>query len=300
MAATTLALFRSILHRDEYDWEELLWGEIEMIDTAPVGGHLEAAGVSKSRLAAARHTRYDERLTAYARKRSNSDPLYIMNYVVDPWILFDFERLSTLFVEQFVPSCIGYYLKEYLLNHEDKYSDLWGVSFNPALLGFVTRFGFRFTSPISHEVDVDHLILIASDMNDADIEEIFLSALPSVLKGGKPFVVRFSDYNSDSREIWQIDRVIEQCQLIVSIGGISVLDVIPGLRSDETPQSSIYPGALGALHIWAIAKGKLREITGVSLDTISHILEQFLDELMQCNLILKMKGEAQSDWPLKK
>lgn len=298
MAATALALIRPVLHPNADDWEEALWGEIEAIDTAPVGGHLDAAGVSKGRLLAARHTTYDEGLTAYAKRRTAADPLYLMDYVVDPWILFDFQRLSTMFVEQFVPSCIGSNWSETLESDDGTLSELWGLSFNPALLAFVTRFRFRFTSPISSELDVEHLILISPDMDEADIEEVFLSALPGVLSGDEPLVVRFSDYSQDPRELWQIERVIEQCQMIVRTGGISVLEVFPGMREAGRAKAGDGPGALGAIHIWAIANGQLGEILGVDLGEVRHIIDRFLQDLWQCNATLEARGKAQPDWPL--
>lgn len=297
MAATALALIRPVLHPDADDWEEILWGQTEAIDTAPVGGHLDAASVSTSKLIAARHAMYDEGLTAYARRRTSGDPLFLMDYVVDPWVLFDFELLSAMFVEQFVPSCIGFNWRAALDSDDRKLSELWGLSFNPALLAFVTRFGFRFTSPISSEADVDHLILILPDMDENDIEEVFLSALPSVLEGGNPFTVRFCGYSQDPRELWQIESVIEQCRVIVRTGGISVLEVFPGLREAGLPKPDGNPGAFGAIHIWAIATGQLGEISGVDLRDKKHIIDQFWEDLGQCNATLEAKGKAQPDWP---
>ena len=300
MAATALALIRPVLHPNANDWEEILWGQTEAIDTAPIGGHLDSASVSKSQLIAARHTKYDEGLTAYAKRRSGDDPYYLMDYIVDPWILFDFEGLSKLFIEQFVPSCIGANWKDILANHDDELSELWGLSFNAALLAFITLFGFRFTSPIASEPDVDHLILIFPEMSENDIEEAFVSALPSVLEGGDPFTVRFGGYGQDARELWHIETVIEQCRTIVRTGGISVLEVFPGLREAELPKPGGNPGAFGAIHIWAIATGQLNDIAGVDPRTNKHIFDQFWNDLAQCNSILEAKGKSQPDWPIQR
>lgn len=126
LATTALALFWKVFYPDAPRWDEQLWGEIECIDTAPIGGHLGAANVSRQSLLGALHTTYDGRLTRYAARRSESDPFYLMDYIVDPCLLFDFERLSMLFVEQFIPSCIGSYWNESVDNNEGVPGELWG------------------------------------------------------------------------------------------------------------------------------------------------------------------------------
>lgn len=298
LAATALALFWKICHPDALGWDEQLWGEVECIDTAPVGGHLDAATVSRQSLLAARHASYDGQLTRHAARRSEADPFYLMDYVVDPWVLFDFERLSTLFVEQFIPSCIGSYWNESIDNNEGVPGELWGLSFNSALLAAVTRFGFRFTSPTALEPDIERIIFVAPDMDEDDIEEIFISCVPSIYKEGVPFVVRFTNYNNDPREIWAIDRVIEQCQMIVRVGGISVLEVLPSARN-ETPELSSMPPALGAFHIWAIANRRVRELNSSRSEVIRPIFDQFYSELPASNANIDRRAESQVDWPLR-
>ncbi len=297
MAATALALAWPLLFPDANNWEAELWGDVEFIDAAPVGGHLDAAAVSGSALRGAQHTLYDDALTKYMRRRQATGPYELMDYVVDPWVLFDFERLSVAFVEQFIPSCIGGYWKESLAGNDGMPGELWGLSFNPALLAFVTRFGFRFHSPIAVEHDVETLILVTSDMTEEEIEEVFISCMPAILAGGEPYVVKFTDHAGDERELWEIDSAIEQCKTILRIGGISVLDVFPGARDPDEPPTGKAPGGLGAFHIWAIAKGRLSDVNGTPLASMPELMEEFWRDLMHSNGNLEERAKSQVDWP---
>ena len=178
-------------------------------------------------------------------------------------------------------------------------SSLWSVPFNAALLGFVTLAEYRFRSPIAGEADVERVILVAPDMEPGDVEEIFIACLPSVLAGGEPFQVRFTDYNRDEREVWEIDRVVEQCGWIVELGGISVLDVCPSFRNLDAPEPS--PSrlgqGLGALDIWLIAQRRLSEFNGRPFGEYRLVLDQFWRELRQANDNLESRGRARPDWP---
>lgn len=301
LASTAVALRWRIDHPD-VDWENLLWGEVESIDAAPVGGHLDSASVSKIRLMDAFHEKHYGILTEYSRRKSYADKKFLTNYIVDPWILFDFEKFSRIFVEEFIPSCIGWYWKSCLESEDLKLGELWAISFNPALLGFVTMSSYRFHSPIATEADVAHVILVSSDMNEDDLEEIFISCLPAVLGGGEPFTLKFTDYGADPREIWEIETVVEQCRVIAKIGGISVLDVAPGMRDldkveEGSPQSLWERKGLGALHVWAIANNRLGEINGVPLGNLENLLQEFWHDLLESNSEIERRGRSQSDWP---
>lgn len=299
ISATVVALaYRVFLPTSEDEWEQALWGKLEHIDTSPVGGHLEGGSVSKSEFIDALHSVYFEKLTDYTKEKVIKNPLYIMDYVVDPWILFDFRKFSRIFIEQFVPSCVGWYWKESLENNEGVPGELWGLSFNAALLGFVTRGGYRFHSPISMEGDVDQIILISSDMEESDIEELFVACLPLIFSGGKPYTVKFIDYSRDEREVWQIPRVIEQCCIIEKVSGISVLDVFPGAREvGSEPPSPWQVGGMGAFHIWAIARNRLNEVNGKEFSEILHIVEEFMADLALSNRDLEVRARARHDWP---
>ena len=212
-----------------------------------------------------------------------------MDYVVDPWLLFDFAAFRRLFATQFVPAAIANYFHADLVEGQGDLSSLWSISFNAALLGFVTLAEYRFRSPIAGEADVERIILVASDMERVDLEEIFIACLPSVLTGGKPFQVRFTDYNRDRRKVWEIDRVVEQCGWIVELGGISVLDVCPSVRhldAAKPSQPSLGQG-LGALDLWLIAQRRLSEFNGRAFDEYRPVLDQFWRELSQANEDLK-------------
>lgn len=225
-----------------------------------------------------------------------------MNYVVDPWILFDFDKLSKMFVEEFIPSCVGWFWKACLEDNEGQLSDLWAISFNPALLGFITLCGYRFHSPIATEVDVERIVLVSADMSEADIEESFISCLPAILRREEPFTVKFTDYSSDPREVWDINEAVEQCRTIVRTGGISVLDVIPNMRDmDGAPGDVPAPWnakGIGAFDIWAMANGRLREINGVPFGEIPHVFEEFFSDLGQSNQELEVRAKGKSDWPV--
>ncbi len=298
---TAIALLWRLDH-PEVDWEQALWGETVSIDVSPIGGHLDAALVSKQSFHRALHDKHFGHLTSYTQRRLKTDPLYLTNFVVDPWVLFDFQKLAQMFVEEFLPSCFGWYWKSCLEENDRQLSDLWAISFNPALLGFVTHLNYRFYSPIATEADVDHVVLISSDMDESDFEEIFISCLPSILAGGDPFTVKFTDFGTDSRELWEIDEVVQQCKQILRIGGISVLDVVPGMRDpdeleEETRETHGASFGLGALHIWAIATGRFHEINGVPFGELEDLIRTFLIDLSECNVELDRRAKSQTDWP---
>lgn len=301
LAVTAVAILWRLDHPST-DWEKALWGETESIDVAPVGGHLDSGAVSSRSLMEAFHDKYHGALTEHARRSASLNPLFLTNYVVDPWMLFDFRKLSQMFVEEFIPSCLGWYWKSCLEDEDRKLGDLWAISFNPALLGFVTLSSYRFNSPIATEIDVERVILISSNMNEQDIEEIFISCLPAILSGGKPFTIKFTDYGFDSREIWEIEEVIQQCKMIIKIGGISVLDVIPGIVDQDEPEETSPRNfweskGLGALHIWAIANGRLQEINGVPFDQLQDLFKIFWNELLESNVKIEALARNQPDWP---
>lgn len=134
-------------------------------------------------------------------------------------------------------------------------------------------------------------------MSEDDIEEAFISCLPMICAGDPPFTVRFTDYEHDAREVWQIERVIEQCGMIVRVGGISVLEVLPGMRSADDPNPRGYDGGLGAFHIWTIATGRYTEIRGVELQHDLPIFSEFWSDLMTSNRTLEVRARSQTDWP---
>lgn len=103
LAATVVGLIQSRTQSEDETWQKQLWGAVEHMDAAPIGGHIDTGLVSKRRFEEALHVLHRENLTHYARRKVAENPLFITNYVVDPWILFDFAKFSALFVEQFVP-----------------------------------------------------------------------------------------------------------------------------------------------------------------------------------------------------
>lgn len=279
------------------DWPKHLWGEVELIDVAPVGGHLEAAPVSKIMLDDAVIFPERGQFTKYMKRRARSDKMAAMDLIVDPWLIFDFEKLKHLFVTQFIPMSIDGFWKSDLDECDGKLECMWSISFNPALLGFVTNSRYRFYSPSGLEPQIDRVIYVAKDMSSPDLEEAFISCMPIILEKGEPFTVKFIDYSMDDRPIWEIPKAIEQCKRIVEIGGISVLKVFSTIKFDhEEEEDDGHPG-LGAFEIWLIAKGKLAAMQGRALDPNSQMYKNFYTTLLKSNRKIERKAKAESDWP---
>lgn len=279
------------------EWPERLFGELSTIEVAPIGGHIEAGVVSRADLLKAFSGEHVNKLTAYMRRKVADDPEFLMLYVVDHWMLFEFAAFKRLFVEQFIPSMMDWFWKEDLNNNEGTLDGLWSVNFNPALLGYVTPSSFRFYSPIAMVKNCDQLVYISADMERADIEELFISCMPSIESKGPPYQVMFNDYSRDSREIWKIDRVIEQCKWIVEIGGISALDVFPALMPGSCEEQGRPAVGVGAFEIWLIAKGRFHEVLGRTFEEVNPLFDEFLAELLISNANLETRAQSASDWP---
>jgi hypothetical protein len=286
------------------EWPKKIWGEIELLDIAPAGGHLEAAYVSSSSLRDSLSSKHLERLTRWMRKAAIDDPLSIMNYVVDPWVLFEFGSFRKMFVEQFVPTAVHSLWSEDLLESGGTLECMWSLSFNPALLGFVTRSDFRFNSPIALESDVARTIYISPSMDREDIEEVFVSCMPEILEKSMPFELKFTDYSGDSRELWEIDRVIEQAGYIMEVGGISVLEVFTSVRDEndrpirgsrEIVRQEGIGGGLGAFEVWLFATQQYKQVKGAALNR--ELCENFLPTLLASNSKLEELARSIPDWP---
>jgi hypothetical protein len=229
-------------------------------------------------------------------RKARSDPTFIMMYIVDPWILFEFNSFKKLFVEQFIPTAIDSYWKEDLNLYQGDLGCMWSVNFNPSLLGYVTTAKFRFFSPISAERDCSQIVYILPDMEKDDLEEVFISCMPSILGEGRPFIVRFHGYSADPRPIWEIERVIEQAIWIVEVGGISALEVFPtGFSQKSNKMDKAFPG-VGAFEIWLISKRLMSSAQGKTLEKISSIFEQFKGELLISNSNLEKRATDSEDW----
>jgi hypothetical protein len=288
------------------DWPKRIWGEVELVDIAPAGGHLEAAYVSVFSLRQALSSDHLHKLTKWMRRAAESDPMSVMTYVVDPWVLFEFGAFKKMFVEQFIPSAIDGFWKEDLRLSEGKLECMWSLSFNPALLGFVTRADYRFHSPIALETDVARTIYITPTMDRDDIEEAFASCVPMILGNSLPFEVKFTDYSGDQRELWEIDRVVEQTRYIMDIGGISVLEPFTSVSDERgrsirggreiVPQPGMKVG-LGAFEVWLIATGQIQQVRGTSLPTDSKLFKRFWSEVLAANPRIDKLACSMPDWP---
>jgi FRG domain len=278
-------------------WPKRFFGELKTIEIAPIGGHIEGGRVSKIDLRKALSGRHLAEMTAYMRRRAEADPEFAMLYIVDHWMLFEFQLFKKLFVEQFIPTAVDAYWEEDLASNEGALGGMWSINFNPALLGYVTPFEFRFHSPISGEKDCRQIIYVLSDMGQDDIEESFISCLPSILAKGAPFQVRFHGYSSDPRPIWEIERVVEQSKWIVEVGGISVLDVMPSATSEPKDEiDRAFLGA-GAFEIWLISRGLVQQVQGKSFEDLKPIFDEFWAELMISNANIETRARSVHDWP---
>src|SRR4029077_20793593 len=122
------------------------------------------------------------------------NPRELMSYVVEPYILFDFEPFKHIFVEQLIPSAVDSYWREDINLYEGQLKSLWSIPFNPALLGYVTNVDFRFSSPLALEEDPSRIVYILADRTQEEIEETFVYCLAEIRQGGDPYQVRFQCY----------------------------------------------------------------------------------------------------------
>jgi len=285
------------------DWPQILWGKVELLDIAPVGGFLETAYVSVSELEGAISKRYIKHLVKWVQRSVDSVPRSVMKYVVDPWILFNFSAFKRIFVQQFVPTAVDGFWKEDLQDNDGTLENMWSVSFNPALIGFVTEGDYRFYSEYALEKSIDKTICISPEMELDDIEEAFISCMPTILSGSEPYQIKFTGYSRDPRELWEIDRVIEQAGFALMVGGISVLEVFTSLQ-DETGrlirrrgqpvrQGEINRG-LGAFEIWLIAQRTFPPPEGVNG---SELKASFLAALGEANERIERLAREYPDWP---
>jgi len=256
---------------------KVILGEVELLEVAPAGGHIDAGFVSRKDLENAFSRIFHKNLTTWFQNEAKISSRLLMKWIVDPSILFDFGRFKRMYVEQFIPSSIDAYWKEKLL-HNDFFSDnLWSTSFNPALLGYVTDSEFKFRSPLALEPNPTSIVYITPEMDKKDIEEAFVHCLPSILEGGSPYQVRFTDYERDPRELWQIERVLLQCQWIVEVSGISVLEVVTD-KSDK-----FYPAGLGAFDIWVYANKLMEHLNGANFIKVKPYFDEFYEKLLYSN-----------------
>lgn len=293
-----LSLARAERIRGVDNWPEQLFGPLKLIETAPIGGHIEAGVVSRADFQRAQSEENYSNLTRYARRKIDMVDGFLGDYATDPWISLDFSRFRKIYVEQFIPTAIDSYWKEDLKSFGGRLECMWSISFNPALLGYLTPFEYRFRSPVAAEIDCDQIIYIEPDMDRSDLEELFISCMPGITGGGAPYILRFNGYNADSREVWQIPRVVEQARWIVEVGGISVLEVFPSAMPKIESNRVVPPSGLGAFEVWMISMKKLEEINGKTIEEIRPIFDEFMStELPISNANIETRATSCEDWP---
>jgi hypothetical protein len=278
-------------------WPEILWGGAEVLEIAPVGGHLESGKVSKASLASAFSQRYVDHFTRSMRRLFEGDPRSLMTYVVDPWILFDFRPFRKMFVEEFIPTAVSMYWGEDLQLYGGTLECLWSPSFNPALLGFVTDFDYRFRSPLAHECEVERLILITPEMEREDLAEVFASCMPSILAHSKPFQIRFQGYSMDPRPLWKIERALEQAKWILDVAGISVLEVTTASNAEVNDPIQKHFRPMGAFEIWLLAREYIEAIQTKTIGFEESLEKEFWSDLLKSNEKLESAARALPDWP---
>jgi len=282
---------------DVDNWPETLWGDVELVDISPIGGHLDAGLVSKASLELA-YSRHTNGLAKWMRKRLETDPRSLMTYVVDPWLIFDFVRFKSMFVKEFIPTAVDGYWCEDLNIHDGRLGCMWSISFNPALLGFVTNSDYRFKSPLAMERNIDQIIFVTPQMERDDLEEIFCSCLPSIFNGGSPYQVKFTDYSDDDPEIWLIERAIQQCKWIVEVSGISVLELSSAIKEQDGTKVDLLPGGFGAFEIWLISRRLLEAMNRTVIDVKASLFKEFLSQLRTSNRDLEARTRAIPDCPI--
>ncbi|MBO9706997.1 MAG: FRG domain-containing protein [Caulobacter sp.] len=303
LALTAALLLARTMEIEGVDkWPEQLFGELEILEAAPIGGHIEAGVVSKTDLIAAFSNEHHDRFTAYMRRKATTDPLFLMNYIVDHWMLFDFNRFQRLFVCQLVPTMIDGYWKEDLNLYDGALGCLWSLSFNPALLGYVTSSEYRFHSPLGLTRDCSRIVYIFPDMDQHDIEEVFVSCMPWILGGGRPYEVLFHGYAMDPRAVWKIAKAVRHAKLICDVGGISPLEVMPTFKEVAPSKESeaerlLGAQGIGAFEIWLMAKNKIAKMNGKPIHAEHPVFQRFWRDLLDSNARIEERAKNEADWP---
>ena len=277
------------------DWMDTALGETLTVDFAPIGGHIEAGSVSKARLLEAFSYTHVSTMTDFMQRAFGRDPLWLMDYIVEPWLLFDFKKFASLFISELVPSAIDAFWKEDLQSYKGALGCMWSTSFNPALLGYATLFSYRFQSPLALERRIEDVVLVLPGMSKSDIEELFISCMPRILLESKPFEVKFHGYSRDLRPLWRIPEVARRCKEIVALGGLCPLKVASEPKAD--PKEIADPG-LGAFEIWLTSKGRMDHWNRRAMSPKSSIYDRFSQELDKSNEVLEALATSQPDWPL--
>lgn len=264
-------------------------GETELLEIAPVGGHIEAGLINKRALEDAFDPECQLLLSSYFRRLFNTNKMEYMNYVVEPWAIFDFDRFKRLFVEQFIPTAVDSYWKEDLSLYDGTLGCMWSISFNPALLAYVTRANYRFNSPLANEKNPKRIIYVPKGILPSELEEQFVYCLRKVIVDGNPFQLKFHGYNVDDRELWEIPETIAYCQEIIKMSGISVLEVSTSMRDPEDVPDPFYVSGFGAFEILAIAKNWLSNLNGKPINELQQQFKELFALLPYANADLESR-----------
>ena len=284
--SASLVIVRSLSGARQRDWGKLLWGETQLVELAPFGGHISAGEVSKVDLLTAINTGQFEHMVGYFRDRFSARPFEAFLYLTDHLLLLRFEQFRKLFCEQYIPTALDSFWDQDLEYSGGKLDTLWDLSFNPTLLGYFTTVDYRFYSPLGLEKDPGRKIYVLPDMTKRDLIEAFAYALPQVLEMNEPMMVNFHGWNRDERELWNIPEAVALAKMILEIGGISALEVFPNIRWNDKPKEEprqFHQGGMGAFDIWSMARGLIDSLNGKNLADHMDLFEAFKVDLIRSN-----------------
>lgn len=256
------------------NWKDEMFGEHVTIEVAPIGGHIDCGVVSLEHLKRCFNLNSLSLFSKYYKRLAEADYYNITKYLVEPWILFDFSLFKNLYIEQFVPSSIYFYWQNVASSLSDVESVTWSTTYNPALLGFVSTFDYRFTSPFIFEKDLSQCIYIHPDMTKSDIKDLCNNALKKYNLDNIPYLIKFTGYDRDEREAWEIDTVITQCRWFIETGGIAILDFSVMLEEQYQGKNV----GFAAFEVWLIGKKMLNLVIGKPNDQIDELIQLFSEE----------------------
>ncbi len=118
-------------------WPQRLFGDTRIISATPLGGGTMAGIVSRKSLQRAFYKRYFRQLTSYMRRKANVDPEFLMLYIVDHYLLFEFSAFKKMFIEELIPTAVDNYWDQDLSIHKGTLESSWNIAFNPALLSCI-------------------------------------------------------------------------------------------------------------------------------------------------------------------
>lgn len=235
---------------------------------------------TKSIIEALSHT-LAEQIQPYYLRKANDDPLLLLEFVEDPLVLFDFERFKSVFVEELLPSFFAIVMYEHFL--DGALTSTTGVpvgSPGPAHVASFAKTGLD-SIALSFERDVSRLIYVEADMTHDDLKDQVLAAAQWFFAKEKPMEVKFSGFDRDKRELWQIPEAVSLATYLVELGLLSLLapQTRRGKPKNSQEEYELATVGLGALDIWVMSTGRGNEYAGQLLGDHPEIMFEFVDKV---------------------